>query len=114
MTAAPSFGRSQVCTRPAELASMRTLGCFGVAGRISDAHSCSAIPAGHRVVRRRLPIERQVQDLADGLARTLRGREPLALAGAQEQRLAVRREGDDRAELSALPAGRVVPQQLEA
>jgi hypothetical protein len=54
-----------------------------------------------------------VEDLTKRLARVLRGREALTFAGAQKQRLAVGREGDPSAEVSALAAHRIAPQDLE-
>jgi hypothetical protein len=53
-----------------------------------------------------------VEDLAERLAQILRGREALALARAQEQRLAVGRERDARAELAPIAAQRIAPDDL--
>jgi hypothetical protein len=55
-----------------------------------------------------------MEDLAERLARVLSRGETLPLARAQIERTAVRREGDDRSELPAAPAGGIAPQQLDA
>ena len=58
-------------------------------------------------------VQRQAQDLADGLVRILRGGEALAVANREEQILAVGREGDRAAFLAAPALGHLAPQHLE-
>ena len=105
VSAGVRFGPGQVNDRPgADFAASVS------SGGIGDGDRRRADPAGPRIAGRRRAVERQVEDLADRLAGALGGREALPLARAQEQRLPVRSEGDDRAELPALAAGGVVPQ----
>ena len=94
-------------------ASLGVLCRLGILGRVGDRHRRALRFVPPSDCRRRLSVERQVQDLAERLAWILRRREALALAAAQEQRLAVRREGDDRSELPALPAGRIAPEHAK-
>jgi len=114
MPGAPRLGRREVRPGPGKLATGSRLGGFRVARRIGDRHHGRPQLACPGISGRRLSVERQVEDLAERLARVLRRREALPFARAQEQRLAVRRKCDDRAELPALTAGRIVPQQLRA
>ena len=98
VSAGVRFGPRQVNDRPgADFAASVSSG-----GSVTVTVDCTD-PPGPRIARRRLAVERQVQDFPDRLAGVLGGREPLPLARTQEQRLPVRSESDDRAELSALP-----------
>ena len=86
---------------------------FRIARRIDQRHARRAGLAGHRIARRGLAVERQAQDLAELLVGILGGRHALAIADRQEQVLAVGREGDLRAELSAPALGHLAPQHLQ-
>ena len=110
MTRAPRLGGGAIGGGPGEGSPRRDLRRAGVFGRAGNGRGRRADLARPRIARRRLAVEGQVEDLAERLARVLRRGEALALARAQEQRLAVRREGDRRAILAALAALRVVPQ----
>ena len=81
---------------------------------VRDRHRRSTRLARHRVAGRGLSVERQVQDLAEGLVRVLRRRETLPFATTEEQRIAVRSEGNNGAELASGSSGRIVPQPLQA
>src|SRR5437764_513695 len=102
MSDRPCLGGGQVLAWPGEPAASHVLRRFGVLGRIGDLHGRRTNAPGPRIARRRLAVERQVQDLAEWRARILRRREALPLARRQEQRLPVAREQDDGAELTAL------------
>src|SRR5690606_20896172 len=84
-----------------------------VARRIDHGDGRGDGPARHRIVGRRLAVEGEMEDLAGRLVRILRGKEALALARAQEQRPAVGREGDDRAEMAARAPGQLPPEHAE-
>ena len=99
---------------PPELARLRAFGGFRVARRIGDRHRRRAGSAAHRISGGGLAVEGQVQELAERLARILRRGEALPLTAAQEQGLSVGRKGDNRPELPAFAAGRIVPQQLHS
>ena len=77
VSAGVRFGPGQATRRPAALfaASVSSGGSVIVDRR-------SARPARHRIARRGLAVERQVQDLAERLARVLRRREALPLAAS--------------------------------
>jgi hypothetical protein len=94
---------------PGDTPTGRRLRLLRILGRVGDDDGRRAGLPGPRISRRRLSVERQVQDLAEGLAHVLRGREALPLARTQEQRFAIRSERDDSSELPASASRRIVP-----
>ena len=86
---------------------------FGVRRRVDDGHSGRAGFACHGIAGGWFAIERQPQDLAERLVGILGRRHALPVANGEEEILAVGREGDLRAELSALASLAVAPDDLE-
>ena len=111
MADAPGLGRREVRPGPGEPPARRDLGRLGVlGGSVTVTVAAPARPA-HRIARRRLAVERQVEDLAERLARR-------PAPGVNRCRSPELRNSDcpsgakaiDRAELAALAAGRVAPE----
>src|SRR5262252_1300790 len=112
MTECPSLGRCEVRPRPGHASALSVLGRFRVLGRIRDNDSGSTRAARPGIAGHRLPVEREMENLSDWLARVLGRREALTFAGRQEERSTVRREGHDRAELTSLSASRIAPDDV--
>src|SRR5215470_12631604 len=102
MTGGPGFCRRQVRAWKGIGADyLRVLGGFSVTGRIDQRNGGSAGLAEVGIARSGFAIQRETQNLADGLIRILSRREPLPVADCQEQVLTVGREGHGGAFLSA-------------
>ncbi len=112
---APGLRRRQIRSREGVGSNHRcALGCLGVLRRLDDIDCGRASLPCHRIARSRLPIQRQVQDLAQWLIGILGRGHALAVAGTQKQGFAVGCKGDRSAKLPALAPLSIAPDHLES
>src|ERR1019366_276643 len=114
MSGGPGFRRGEV--RPGKRVGAyhwRGLGELCVAWRIDHGNTRRADLAGLWIAGRRFAVERQTQNLAQRLVGILDGCHALTVADRQEEILAIGRECDRGAELSAATALAVAPDDLE-
>ena len=109
VSAGVRFGPGQVTC-----AARRILGRLGVLGRVGDGDGRRAGLARPWIARRGLAVERQVEDLAERLARVLRGVKRCRSPELRNSDLPSGAKAIDRPELAALAARRIAPEHAAA